>query len=102
MTTLNIVNKSPFEKRSLEQCLSRTTDGSSVLLIEDAVAAAVSDTAVSGQLVEATKKVSLYVLKPDLEARGFADSVLLQECKPVDYAGFVELVTQHERVNTWL
>lgn len=102
MTTLNIVNKSPFEKRSLDQCLGRSTDGSSVLLIEDAVIAAVANTAVAEQLSAAAKKMSLYVLKPDLEARGFGESSLLAEFKLVDYAGFVELVAQHERVNSWL
>lgn len=102
MTTLNIVNKSPFEKQTLMQCLERIPAGNSVLLIEDAVVAAVANTAFSEQLINAGKTVELYVLQPDLAARGFADSALLPEMKAVDYAGFVELVTKHERVHSWL
>jgi tRNA 2-thiouridine synthesizing protein B len=102
MATLNIVNKSPFEKLSLEQCLNRAAAGSSLLLTEDAVNAAVSGTAFASRLSEAAKAMSLYVLQPDLAARGFADATLLPEVTSVDYPGFVKLVTEHERIHSWL
>ena len=35
MSELHTVNKSPFEKSSLESCLSHVAEGSAVLLIED-------------------------------------------------------------------
>lgn len=102
MPTLNIVNKSPFEKHSLEQCLSRIITGSSVLLIEDAVVAAVAGNDYAERLSAAAKSMTLYVLQPDLGARGFSDATLVPEFKTVDYAGFVDLVTRHERVHSWL
>jgi len=102
MSTLNIVNKSPFEKRTLEQCLKRIGDGDSVLLIEDAAVCAVSGTAVQDTLLAAAAKSKLYVLSEDLEARGFSDSKLLEPFERVDYSGFVELVVGHERVHSWL
>jgi len=102
MTTLNIINKSPFEKQSLQQCLPRIGDGDSILLIEDACVAAVAGTAFENELRHAAKSVTLYVLTPDLAARGFAESKLVEELSTVDYDGFVELVTTHDRVHSWL
>jgi len=102
MSTLHTVNKSPFEKNSMEQCLQRAVDGSSLLLIEDAVAAAVANTAHSDRLVTESKRLNLYVLQPDLEARGFADATLVEGITKVDYQGFVELTTTHQRVHSWL
>jgi len=102
MSTLNIVNKSPFEKRSLEQCLSRIGSGDSVLLIEDATVAAVDGTAVSSDLATAGGTSKLYVLQPDLSARGLAERALVSGVNAVDYAGFVELVVSHDRIHSWL
>ena len=102
MSTLNIVNKSPFEKRSLDQCLARISDGDGLLLIEDAVVAAVSGTIMENELVTCGKGNPLYVLQPDLEARGFDSGKLVAGCKTVDYKGFVALVTEHDRVHSWL
>ena len=102
MSTLNIVNKSPFEKRTLEQCLKRIGEGDSILLIEDAAISAVADTAVAEQLLEASNQSKLYVLQPDLQVRGFADANLLAPIESVDYAGFVDLVVTHDRVHSWL
>lgn len=102
MTTLNIINKSPFEKRTLEQCLSRIGEGDSVLLIEDAVVAAVSGTLFSDQLKNSAKTNPLYVLEPDLQARGLAESGLVSGFNTVDYTKFVSLVTEHDRVHSWL
>ena len=102
MSTLNIVNKSPFEKRSLDQCLARISDGDGLLLIEDAVVAAVNGTILEKELVACGKSNPLYVLQPDLEARGFESGKLVAGCKAVDYKGFVTLVTEHDRVHSWL
>lgn len=102
MSTLNIVNKSPFEKRTLDQCLKRIGEGDSVLLIEDASVSAVSGTASAELLLNAAKQSKLYVLQPDLQARGFADATLLNSIESVDYEGFVNLVVTHDRVHSWL
>ena len=102
MSTLNIINKSPFEKRTLDQCLKRIGEGDSVLLIEDASISAVSGTAYAEQLLNASKQSKLYVLQPDLQARGFEQATLVDTIERVDYAGFVDLVVNHERVHSWL
>ncbi|MDH4062323.1 MAG: sulfurtransferase complex subunit TusB, partial [Aquincola sp.] len=65
---LHTVNKSPFEHKALETCLRFARQGSAVLLIEDGVYAAAKDTAVSPKMQEALKTVTIYALKPDVEA----------------------------------
>jgi len=102
MGTLNVVNKSPFEKRSLEQCLKRIGQGDSVLLIEDAVVSAAVGTEIESQITAAANDIDFFVLQPDLDARGLADANLVNSVAPVDYAGFVELVVNHDRVHSWL
>ncbi len=102
MATLNIVNKSPFEKRSLDQCLARINEGDALLLIEDATVVAASGTAYTEQLTSAGKSGALYVLQPDLEARGFADKPLVDGFNAVDYKGFVALAAEYDRVHSWL
>ncbi len=98
---LHTVNKSPFEHSALETCLRYARQGSSVLLIEDGVYAAARDTAVSKQVQDALKNVSIYALKPDVEARGMQNRVM-DGVRLVDYGGFVDLVVQHNAVQSWL
>jgi len=102
MATLNIVNKSPFEKRSLDQCLQRIGDGDALLLIEDATVVAATGTTYTEQLAAAGKSGALFVLMPDLEARGFGDKALVDGCSSVDYKGFVALAAEYDRVHSWL
>jgi len=101
MATLHTVNKSPFEKRTLEQCLNRASDGASLLLIEDAVVAAMANTEFSELLEKASVNIKLYVLTPDMEARGLGTASLLPSMNKVDYKGFVDLVSSHDRVHSW-
>jgi tRNA 2-thiouridine synthesizing protein B len=98
---LHTVNKSPFEHSAFATCLRYARQGSSVLLIEDGVYAAARDTAVSKQLQEALKSVSIYALKPDVEARGMQNRVM-DGVRLVDYGGFVDLVVEHDAVQSWL
>jgi tRNA 2-thiouridine synthesizing protein B len=98
---LHTVNKSPFEHRALEACLKFARQGSAVLLIEDGVYAAARDTAVSQQVQEALKSVQVYALKPDVEARGMQHRVM-DGIRLVDYGGFVDLVAEHNAVQSWL
>lgn len=102
MGTLNVVNKSPFEKRTLEQCLKCIGEGDSVLFIEDAAVSAVAGTVFEDQLVTASSQVKMFVLQEDLDARGFSQAALVPQFSKVDYAGFVDLVVQHDRVHSWL
>ena len=96
---LHIINKSPYQTGSLDSCL-RVAQGGDILLIEDAVYAAVGGAA-EKQVSAAMKQFKFHVLQPDLEARGIADKVMAGVNK-VDYAGFVELVAKNESCQSWL
>lgn len=99
---LHTVNKSPFEKNSLESCLRLAKAGSAVLFIEDGVYAALEGTKVAGEVTEKMKELSFYVLTPDVAARGLSDKPMIDGVKPVDYAGFVDLVEEHDASTAWL
>ncbi len=96
---LHIINKSPFTNSALDSCL-RVAQGGDVLLIEDAVYAAVAGAA-EKQVREAMKQFKFHVLQADLEARGVADRVI-DGINKVDYAGFVDLVAQNKNCQSWL
>ena len=98
---LHTVNKSPFEHAALDSCLRYARPGASVLLIEDGVYAAARDTAVAHKMQEALKRVQVYALKPDVEARGMQNR-MMDGVRLVDYAGFVDLVAEHNAVQSWL
>lgn len=99
---LHTVNKSPFERNSLESCLRLAKSGSAILLFEDGVYGAMSGTSVSDSVISAAKDNSVYVLGPDLKARGLAESQLIDGIKIIDYAGFVDLAADNDGVTPWL
>jgi tRNA 2-thiouridine synthesizing protein B len=45
--------------------------------------------------------VAIYALKSDLDARGMQHRVM-DGVRVVDYGGFVDLVTEHDAVQSWL
>jgi tRNA 2-thiouridine synthesizing protein B len=98
---LHTVNKSPFDNKTLETCLKFAKQGSAILLIEDGVYAAARDTAVAKQVQDALKRVTIYALKPDVEARGMQNRVM-DGVRLVDYGGFVDLVTENNAVQSWI
>lgn len=98
---LHIVNKSPFERNTLESCLRTARPDSSVLLIEDGIYAAVKGTVTADKIGKAVRSMKVYALWPDVEARGMQDA-MLEHVKLVDYDGFVDLVAEHGTVQSWL
>ncbi len=98
---LHIVNKSPFQTRSLESCLRMAKPGSAVLLIEDAVVAATTGTTAEASVRAACAQVKVYALQPDLEARGLNTRVI-EGVNLVDYGGFVDLTLEHNTTQSWL
>jgi tRNA 2-thiouridine synthesizing protein B len=98
---LHIVNKSPYERNSLEACLRLAQPGSAVLLIEDGVYAATRGNAAEVKLREAMKRVAVYALSPDLDARGMTARVI-DGIALVDYGGFVDLVCERPNCQSWL
>lgn len=93
---LHIVNKAS----ALDDCLRLAPAGGTLLLIEDGVLAALAGPANGKRLEMAAGLHKLYVLAPDLAARGIAAKVPAF-VERVDYAGFVELCTRHEKAQSW-
>jgi tRNA 2-thiouridine synthesizing protein B len=96
---LHIINKSPYSNGALDSCL-RVAQGGDILLIEDAVYAAVKGAA-EAQVRGAMKQFKFHVLQADLEARGLADRVI-DGINKVDYGGFVELAAKNKNCQSWL
>lgn len=97
---LHIVNKSPEGHGALASCLRLAREGDAVLLIEDAVYAATRALCAASGLAGAQPRLKVYVLQPDLEARGVA-AHREPDIEPVDYGGFVELAAAHT-TQSWL
>lgn len=102
MTTLHMVNKSPFEKNAMQSALGHALKGDAVLLFEDGVYGALKGTTIASELGRVAGDVKVYVLGPDLNARGLGDGRIADGVSVVDYNGFVDLVTSHQRTQAWL
>ncbi|KXX63492.1 sulfurtransferase complex subunit TusB [Marichromatium gracile] len=102
MSILHTVNKSPFERNSLESCVQFASDGAAVLLFEDGVYAALAGTGAESRVREALGRLEFYVLGPDLKARGLSEDRIIEGIGVVDYAGFVDLAAEHDKVQAWL
>ncbi len=99
---LHIVNKSPFEKNSLESCARLSKSGSCILLIEDGVYGALVDSETNEMIQSCLRDRSVYVLGEDIQARGIQREQLVMGIEVVDYAGFVKLTVEHDKVQSWL
>ena len=98
---LHTVNKSPYERNTFDTCLAHVKKGGAILLIEDGVYAAMKGTAPAKKLEQLMKTIPVYVLQPDVEARGMQSRVL-DGVKMVDYGGFVDVAVEHTSVQAWL
>ncbi len=101
MSILHTVNKSPFENNALDSCLRIAQAGNAILLIEDGVYAASSGNRWAKRLVEMMPDLKVFALQPDVDARGIQDSVM-EGIHLVDYAGFVDLTVEYDKVQAWL
>ncbi len=102
MAMLHTVNKSPFEKRTLDSCLRMARSGSAILLIEDAVYAAMKGTVIEEKVRAGSQKCKIYALEPDLKARGLDLADCIEGIELVGYDGFVDLAVTHNKVQAWL
>ena len=101
MADLYTVNKSPFEKNSLESVIKFSTAGSAVLLMEDGVYGATKGTTAESMITGASE-LKFYVLASDLKARGISDDRIIDGIESIDYAKFVELAVANDKVQAWL
>ena len=102
MSILHTVNKSPFDRNSLEACVRLAAKGGAVLLIEDGVYGAMKGTIKSDMVTNAMKDLTFYVLGPDLKARGVDEDKLIDGVKVVDYSDFVNLTVENDKAQAWL
>lgn len=102
MPMLHTINKSPFERNTLDSCLRVSKKGGAILFIEDGVYAAMKGTSASAKVVDASENFSIFVLGPDLKARGMDESQLIENIKVIDYSGFVDLAAEYDSVQSWL
>jgi tRNA 2-thiouridine synthesizing protein B len=73
MADLHTVNKSPFEKNSLETAIKYSLPGSAILLLEDGVYGAMQGTDAEEMVKGAMGDKKVYALKSDLMARAIKD-----------------------------
>ena len=97
---LHIVNKSPLDRPTLGS-VARIAQSGAVLLIEDGVYAATRGNSAESDVRQLMSRLKVYVLLPDLEARGMADR-LIEGITGVDYGGFVDLVAEQPNCQSWL
>jgi tRNA 2-thiouridine synthesizing protein B len=102
MSTLHTVNKSPFERSAFVSALNHLRPGDALLMMEDGVVGARKGSAIAERVENVANICSVYVLGPDLSARGMGENDMIAGAKLVDYGGFVELVSTHDRTQAWL
>lgn len=83
-------------------CLRLAAENSDIILIEDAVYAAMTGTHTEFLIQSALAKYRIYVLEPDLECRGLEKSRLISGVRTVGYDGFVGLSVKNSAVHSWL
>lgn len=96
---LHIINTSQSESQTGFARLEIPAASDALLLIENGVYDALATTANEATMAEVRAK--LYVLAPDLDARGFRREDILDYVTPVDYDGFVDLTAQFELSMSW-
>jgi len=101
---LHTVNKSPYEKNSLQRCFEVATAGSPVLLIENAVYAVMVAGSQAPKIEQALgqRQLRVYALEADLKLRGITQEQMIPGIEVVDYAGFVNLAADNDKVQSWL
>ena len=98
MSILHLMNKSPYETANLDTCVDFMRDGDAMLLIEDAVYAAIK----SGKASARLSGLDVSVLGADLAARGIGEDKLADGVKVVGYEEFVDLAAEKDKVQSWL
>jgi len=93
---LHLISKSPSDTVAWSVCLDRTAEGDAIMLLGDAVYACHHQAWLAG-----LGDRQLYVLAPDMRARGLQVNDLSPLVHPVDFEGFVDLTVAFERIISW-
>lgn len=102
MSSLHLVFTAPTAGSALADCLRAAADGDTVLLLQDAVYAAVAPAAAAAGLLReaAANGLTLAALGPDVDARGIG-ALLHLGIELLDDNAFVALTEQHPRILSW-
>jgi tRNA 2-thiouridine synthesizing protein B len=94
VTTLHLLYQSPFQSSALARCLRHAAKEDVILLMQDAVIAALSPTR------HELETFTVYALYADLKARGLLDQVT-DTVLMIDYSEFVRLTVHHSKILSW-
>ena len=86
---------------ALASCIRLSHDGHAILLIEDAVIAALRGGSGESMLAATLGSRRVLALAPDLKARGIDASRIVPGVELVDHAGFVDLCIEYSKVLAW-
>ncbi|WP_087017555.1 sulfurtransferase complex subunit TusB [Thaumasiovibrio subtropicus] len=95
---LHIVTSSPFSSQSLQTCLRYSSHEDEIILMQDAVFAALAETPYANALAQRSGQV--YVYAPDIQARG-VEKKLVSGFPQIDNNAFVALTVQHTQQINW-
>lgn len=102
MPVLHLVNHTPHGNESLARCLASLGEDDGLLLIEDAVYAALNGVLSPEDLqVLVAANSQCFVLEPHLAARGLSGRRLTDGFQCVDFADFVDLVASYDTSISW-
>lgn len=100
MSTLFTVRHSWQNRAALYEQLLFASNGDAVLLMQDAVLALQSPIAIASFLAKCRARgIVVYALDDDVRLRGIENKYT--DVKKLDYAGFVDLVVQHDKQVAW-
>lgn len=99
MATLHVLSHSPFTDGRLKSCLRVLGVADGLLLCGDAVHALQAGSAAWQILSEVAQNGRLYMLDEDARARAINP---IEQVQRLDYAAFVQLSIDFDKVNTWL
>lgn len=99
MATLHMLAHSPFTDGRLASCLRILGAADGLLLCGDAVHALHPGSTAWPPLQAVANSGRLYALDEDVSARAIASTAQVQR---IDYAAFVQLSLDFDKVNTWL
>lgn len=101
MAILHTVNQSPAMGSALVSCLNFARRGAGVLLMQDAVLAAMAGATSETLVRKALQSQRVFVLEPDWQARGLPAVRRIEGVECVDYSGFVDLCGEYSKVLAW-
>ena len=97
---LHIINQSPFDSSSFDDCFSITTHEDCIVLIDDGVYVANYLNKLN-ELNEQEIKCPIYALDESVNIRGIPKKI----CKPtinlITYEEFVALCVQYQPISSW-